>query len=154
MSAPASSTARPRVDASNWQHHKVCTENDFDLFMSDDPADHDEAKQICAVCPARPFCLQFALDEKADFGVFGGLGPNERLRLRGCRPRYVSDREPQWQRVLQEHRQELLRFQSLGLSGAGIGKLLGFPTQAVNRAMRELDEQAALDAAAVELEVA
>jgi WhiB family redox-sensing transcriptional regulator len=90
MRRPRRHAATSNVTARSWRDHRVCTEADFDLFMSDAPADHAYARTICAPCPARQFCLQFALDNKADFGVFGGLGPNERMQMRGCRPRYAS----------------------------------------------------------------
>lgn len=87
MSTPTrratTNAARPRVDATNWHQHKACGYDDFDLFMSDDQADQEDAKEICAVCPAREFCLRFALEEKISFGVFGETTPEERKALAG-----------------------------------------------------------------------
>jgi WhiB family redox-sensing transcriptional regulator len=144
---PTRNAALAHVNAVNWHQHKACTPDDFDLFMSDAPADHEEAKGICAMCPAREFCLQFALEKKVDFGVFGGLGPNERMKLRGCRPRYQSDRESQWQRAIQDHAAELLALREACLPSREIGRRLGMQSATVNRALRELDDRAALDAA-------
>lgn len=45
----------------------------------------DEAKQYCFTCKVRKECLALviSLDESDDrWGVFGGLTPNERKRLR------------------------------------------------------------------------
>lgn len=41
-----------------------------------------EAKNICAACPVRNLCLEFALDHDEDFGVWGGLTPRERRMIR------------------------------------------------------------------------
>lgn len=88
---PTTNAAQPRVDASNWHEYRACgyEDEDADLFVSDDPADQEEAKGICSMCPAREFCLQFALDAKADFGVFGGTTEKERQCL--VRPSEIDD---------------------------------------------------------------
>jgi WhiB family redox-sensing transcriptional regulator len=40
------------------------------------------AKLMCAECPVRSECLQYALRVPFDNGVWGGLTPNERIRVR------------------------------------------------------------------------
>lgn len=35
-------------------------------------------KRLCAECPAQPVCLQFAMDNHINFGVWGGLSERER----------------------------------------------------------------------------
>lgn len=41
-----------------------------------------EAKAVCAGCPVREDCLEFALALGLDYGVFGGLSASERRALR------------------------------------------------------------------------
>lgn len=41
-----------------------------------------EAKNICAGCPVRNLCLEYALDNEEDFGIWGGLTPRERRMVR------------------------------------------------------------------------
>jgi WhiB family redox-sensing transcriptional regulator len=42
------------------------------LFFSDDVADINQAKRICAACPVAAPCLQGALDRHEPCGVWGG----------------------------------------------------------------------------------
>ena len=41
-----------------------------------------EAKAICGRCEERPACLKWALDNDERHGVWGGLEPDERRKLR------------------------------------------------------------------------
>jgi WhiB family redox-sensing transcriptional regulator len=47
------------------------------------------AKAICALCPVRVECLQWALDTAQDAGVWGGLSEGERRTLRRGQRRRV-----------------------------------------------------------------
>lgn len=38
------------------------------------------ATELCRTCPVQGLCLEYGLDEK--HGVYGGLGPKARARLR------------------------------------------------------------------------
>lgn len=40
------------------------------------------AKKICSVCKVREECLEYALKHKETIGIWGGLTPKERARLR------------------------------------------------------------------------
>lgn len=42
---------------------------------------YQAARPICAACPVRPDCLQYALDAGEEHGLWGGLDPDERARL-------------------------------------------------------------------------
>jgi WhiB family redox-sensing transcriptional regulator len=41
-----------------------------------------EATAVCAGCPVRLECLQFALESNQEFGVWGGYAEDERRDLR------------------------------------------------------------------------
>ena len=41
------------------------------------------AKRVCAACPVRRECLDFALRLREPFGIWGGLTESERRRLTG-----------------------------------------------------------------------
>jgi WhiB family transcriptional regulator, redox-sensing transcriptional regulator len=45
----------------------------------------NQAREICAVCIVRAECLAFALEnpEASEYGIWGGLSPSQRRRLRG-----------------------------------------------------------------------
>lgn len=51
------------------------------LFFSESPKRIALAKAMCAECPITNKCLQFALDEEIEFGIFGGTTPQERKAL-------------------------------------------------------------------------
>jgi len=40
-----------------------------------------QAKQICAECPVRRACLEYALRVEEPFGIWGGLNEHERREL-------------------------------------------------------------------------
>lgn len=51
----------------------------------DDWFPHDKylnkAKSLCDGCPQKVRCLQYALEERLEDGIFGGLTPAERQRI-------------------------------------------------------------------------
>jgi WhiB family redox-sensing transcriptional regulator len=76
----------------DWREHAACRDEDPELFfplseMGPGARQADEAKAVCARCPVREQCLEYALDNGLDHGIFGGLTESERRRLRrGARP--------------------------------------------------------------------
>jgi len=52
-----------------------------------------EARSVCTGCPVRLDCLAEALDNRLDFGVWGGMTERERRALRRRRPEVQSWRE-------------------------------------------------------------
>jgi WhiB family redox-sensing transcriptional regulator len=66
----------------DWKQKAACRALDTSMFFPDSEADADEAKAVCAICPVRQECLQFALDTRQHDGVWGGLTETERRRLR------------------------------------------------------------------------
>jgi WhiB family redox-sensing transcriptional regulator len=65
-----------------WMHRAICRDEDPELFFpagTDGPAllQAAAAKAVCARCPIRAECLEFAL-EHLPYGVAGGLDEDER----------------------------------------------------------------------------
>jgi len=52
-------------------------------WHSDGTVQIAEAKAACARCPVKTACLAWALNNREEHGVWGGLSPNERKRLAG-----------------------------------------------------------------------
>lgn len=44
-------------------------------------ADQNQVKTTCVACPVKTECLADALDNRIDFGVWGGMTERERRRL-------------------------------------------------------------------------
>jgi WhiB family redox-sensing transcriptional regulator len=75
-----------RPVAEPWQSRAACADSDPDLFTTDELT--LGVQLICARCPVQGECLDYALDHDERFGVWGGVTPGERRRLR----RAVSSR--------------------------------------------------------------
>ena len=71
-----------------WQQHAACVNcaGEVDFFPARGESVRD-AKAICAVCPVKRECLDFALRLKVAHGVWGGLSERERRSLRRERHR-------------------------------------------------------------------
>lgn len=50
-------------------------------FFPSDGAGVDAARRICADCPVRQPCLEYALVQRIDHGVWGGCSERERRRI-------------------------------------------------------------------------
>ena len=68
-----------------WQDRASCLGMDPDLFFPERGASTREAKAICAACPVRIDCLEFALAHGEKFGIWGGMSERERRRIRRMR---------------------------------------------------------------------
>jgi WhiB family redox-sensing transcriptional regulator len=71
----------------DWRHRAACRDSPADLHFpigETGPAllQIEEAKAVCARCPVRSDCLDWALESGEDFGVWGGLSEGERRSLR------------------------------------------------------------------------
>jgi len=49
-----------------------CREETDDLWFSESPSELEQAKRLCAACPARRACLAGALERREFAGVWGG----------------------------------------------------------------------------------
>ena len=67
----------------SWRQLARCRGVDPEVFypVSDDDEAAEEAKSICALCPVREPCLEFALSTREKNGVWGGLTERERRRV-------------------------------------------------------------------------
>ena len=66
----------------DWSAQAACRTTDPDeLFVQG--AAQNRAKAVCTGCPVRTECLADALDNRVEFGVWGGMTERERRAL--CR---------------------------------------------------------------------
>jgi WhiB family redox-sensing transcriptional regulator len=68
-----------------WMQDAACRGADPELFFPVRGETTYEAKAVCAGCPVRFECLEYALRHSERFGIWGGLGERERRRLRQAR---------------------------------------------------------------------
>lgn len=76
---------RAVAPAGSWIEHGACrgTKDATLIFygVDDQPHDTAKAKAICAACPVRRECLDYAINEGDHFGVWGGATDNQRDRI-------------------------------------------------------------------------
>lgn len=65
-----------------WSEQAACSDADPDTFFPEKGGSVREAKRICARCSVTKECLQYAIDNGEQFGVFGGMSERERRRLK------------------------------------------------------------------------
>jgi len=70
----------------SWRHRAACRDEDPEAFFpvgNTGPAllQIEEAKAVCARCPVRNLCLQWAMDTKQLAGVWGGTSEDERQEI-------------------------------------------------------------------------
>jgi WhiB family redox-sensing transcriptional regulator len=98
--AVAESPAKTWVE--DWTIAAACRGMDPDeLFVQG--AAQNRAKTVCAACPVRTECLADALDNRVEFGVWGGMTERERRALLRKRPEVSS-----WRQVLEQARDAYL----------------------------------------------
>ncbi|MGQ0743624.1 MAG: WhiB family transcriptional regulator [Acidimicrobiales bacterium] len=64
-----------------WRLKGACRGIPASVFYPDDDDPAIEAKAICARCPVRQTCLDFALAVREKEGVWGGATERERRRI-------------------------------------------------------------------------
>ncbi|HEY9557755.1 MAG TPA: WhiB family transcriptional regulator [Acidimicrobiales bacterium] len=64
-----------------WMTRGLCTNVPPAIFFPSDGAGVDVARKICADCPVREACLEHALANRIDHGVWGGCSERERRRI-------------------------------------------------------------------------
>jgi WhiB family redox-sensing transcriptional regulator len=65
----------------SWRTKAACQGLDPAIFYPASEDDGDEAKAICATCPVRQPCLEYALANRERDGVWGGATEKERRRI-------------------------------------------------------------------------
>jgi len=65
----------------HWMTKGKCRDLDPTIFFPSEGVGVQIAQQICADCPVRASCLEYALDNRVDHGVWGGSSERQRRRL-------------------------------------------------------------------------
>lgn len=79
---------KPVAEEWDWQMEGLCRGRNSAVFFHPDNergsarANRElHAKQICAQCPVVVQCRQHALDAEEPYGVWGGMGEDERRKI-------------------------------------------------------------------------
>ena len=96
------------MNQGDWRINASCRDEEPDqLFVRG--AEQRKAKLVCLGCPVRMECLAEALDNRIEFGVWGGMTERERRALLRRRPDVES-----WFEQLDTARQEHLEDTRVG----------------------------------------
>lgn len=77
----------------NWTAKAACKGGSDALFVRG--AEQNRAKQVCSTCVVKAECLTEALDNRIEWGVWGGMTERERRALLRRKPGVTA-----WRQVL------------------------------------------------------
>ncbi|HYZ99712.1 MAG TPA: WhiB family transcriptional regulator [Acidimicrobiales bacterium] len=66
---------------SEWMERGNCAHESPTTFFPSDGVGVEIARRICASCPVKELCLEYALANRIDHGVWGGCSERERRRI-------------------------------------------------------------------------
>lgn len=64
-----------------WMVKGNCRDEPPSRFFPSDGVGVEVARRICAGCPVKSPCLEYALEQRVDHGVWGGASERERRRI-------------------------------------------------------------------------
>ena len=66
---------------SEWMAEGLCADQPPGLFFPSDGVGVEVARKVCAECAVKEPCLEYALVNRIDHGVWGGTSERERRRI-------------------------------------------------------------------------
>ncbi len=124
--------AAPARFAARWRELAACRGADLDLFFPSRGEPAGPARQVCAACPVRQQCLDYAITNRVVHGIWGGLTERERRALRSL-----------WVRASRRERDRaILATEAAGYTTAAIGRSFGLSRTSVTRVLsRDADRR-------------
>jgi WhiB family redox-sensing transcriptional regulator len=120
----------PARFAARWRRQAACHGTDLNLFYPERGQSAGPARQICATCPVRQPCLEYALSNRIISGIWGGLTERERRPLQ-------SD----WIQAERRERDRAIRAaDAAGYTTAAIGRSFGLSRTSVTRIVHGEDD--------------
>jgi WhiB family transcriptional regulator, redox-sensing transcriptional regulator len=120
----------PARFAAPWRQQAACRGVDLDLFYPKRGESAGPARQVCAQCPVRQACLEYALSNRIASGIWGGLTERER--------RPLQSRLVQAERL--DRDRAVLAADAAGYTTAAIGRSFGLSPTSVTRIVLGEDE--------------
>ena len=71
----------PNSTEAAWMADGICRAHPPTTFFPRDGVGVERARKICATCPVRASCLEYALTNRLEHGVWGGASERERRRI-------------------------------------------------------------------------
>lgn len=82
------------INADNWHEFGRCRAYPTYVFFPTDGAGVEVARRICAGCPVKKECLEYALEGNIDHGIWGGESERRRRTMRRQRRLAASQVPP------------------------------------------------------------
>jgi len=101
------------------------------MFFPDRGESAEPARRVCAGCPVREPCLDYALGKGITHGIWGGLAERDRRALRSRRIGAAR----------RERDEAIAAAAADGYSQAVIGQAFGLTRTSVNRVLSRADER-------------
>ena len=124
--------AAPACFAARWRELAACRGTDLEVFFPERGETAGPARQVCAACPVRQPCLDYAITNRITHGIWGGLAERERRPLQS---RWVKD-------ARRDRDRAILAADAAGYTTAAIGHSFGLSHTSVTRIVRTGNEGA------------
>jgi WhiB family redox-sensing transcriptional regulator len=126
------SLAGPARFAARWRELAACRGTDLGVFFPGRGESAGPARQVCAGCPVRQPCLDYAIANRIVHGIWGGLTGRERRGL-----------QSRWVRASRRDRDgAILAAVAAGYTAAAIGRSFGLSHTSVSRVLsRDADRR-------------
>ena len=81
VDVPVAPLASAEDTATAWMAEGNCRLYAPATFFPSEGVGVDKARKICQTCPVTEPCLEYALEQRIDHGVWGGCSERERRRI-------------------------------------------------------------------------
>ena len=83
MAEPSGSTQLLSRANMSWMERGICHNRDEDasIFFPDPGNNANQAKKMCARCPVREKCLDWSIETRQMYGVWGGVAEKKRRKM-------------------------------------------------------------------------
>jgi WhiB family transcriptional regulator, redox-sensing transcriptional regulator len=108
-----------------WRYRAACRGADLNLFFPGRGESAEPARQICAGCPVRQPCLEYAISRGIVHGIWGGLAERDR---RALRTRHAGA-------ARRERDEAIVAAAAAGYTKAAISRAFGLASTSVSRAL-------------------
>jgi WhiB family redox-sensing transcriptional regulator len=81
----STAVGKKSTSSESWMSEARCRDLNPDIFFPEDGSGVAVAKAYCGECSVKGACLNYALDNHIDHGVWGGTSERQRRRLQRLR---------------------------------------------------------------------
>jgi WhiB family redox-sensing transcriptional regulator len=122
--------ALPVPALAGWRYRAACRGTDLQVFFPGRGESAEPARRICAECPVRQPCLDYAISHAVTHGIWGGLTERDRRPL--CVHHTTAARR---------ERDQAIAAAAAGSTKAAIGRTFGLAATSVSRVLSHDTDQ-------------